>query len=350
MTIGPLTDIIVLDLSTVGPASRCSSMLADLGADVVKVAPPAGSGRIIPQAHAYHGGRGTRRVELDLKTAGGRDELLAMAADADVVIESFRPGVADRLGIGADDVRAVAPRVIYASLTGYGQKGPLADWAGHDINYQAMAGMLAAQGRRADGRPALPGATVADSAGGGMHAALAICAALVRRAATGEGTTLDVAATDGCLELTSLMVDEHLATGRAARAGAGLLTGGSACYDIYTASDGRFVAVGAIEGKFFANLCRALGCEQWASSQHDPDRQDAIRADFAAAFVTRTRDEWVADLGPADCCVSAVLDIDEVAAHPYVTDRGLLGQRSGLDGTPVQQLAPVLAGAGAVAA
>lgn len=350
MTLRPLTGITVLDLSTVGPASRCSSMLADLGADVVKVLPPAESGRIVPQSHAYHGGRDTRPVEIDLKTGDGVAALLALAVDADVLIESFRPGVVDRLGVGADVVRAASPGLVYASLTGYGQKGPLADWAGHDLNYQAVAGMLAAQGRRADGRPALPGATVADSAGGGMHAALSICAALVARASTGRGATLDVAATDGCLELTSLMVDEHLATGQTARAGRGLLTGGSACYDVYAAGDGRFVAVGAIEGKFFANLCRGLGCEQWIDAHHDPDVQDAIRESFAAAFATRTRDEWVAVLGPADCCVSPVLDIDEVAAHPYVTDRGLLGQRTGLDGTPVHQLAPVLAGSQEVAA
>lgn len=334
----------VVDLSTVGPASRCAAMLADLGADVVKVLPPPGSGRIRPAPWAYHGGRGAREIELDLKDDDGRDAFLALAGEADVVLESFRPGVADRLGIGPDDVRAVNPGIVYAALTGYGQHGPLAGWAGHDLNYQAVAGMLACQGRGPDGGPALPGVTVADSAGGGMHAALSICAALVRRGRTGQGAVLDVAATDGCLELTSLLVDRHLATGDTPRPGEGLLTGGYACYGLYEAGDGGWLAVAAIEPEFFANLCRATGCEQWIDHQHDDAVQDQIRADLQAAFRARSRDEWAAELGPADCCVSPVLDIDEVADQEQVAARGLLDEVELDDGRVVPQLAPLLAG------
>ncbi len=340
----PLEGVVVVDLSTVGPASRCAAMLADLGAEVVKVVPPAG--RPSPPAHAYHAGRGTRRIAVDLKADGGAEAVLALASDADVFLESLRPGVADRLGVGHEHVAAASPGIVYASVTGYGQDGPMADWAGHDLNYQAVAGLLGCQGRRPDGGPALPGGTVADSAGGGMHAALAVCAALVGRQRTGEGAYLDVAATDGSVELMSLLVDEHLATGSRPGPGSSMLTGRYACYDCYQAGDGRWLAVAAIEPSFFANLCRELGLERWIDHQLDDDVQDDIRADLAAAFARRDRDEWVERLGPADCCVSPVLTVDEVADHPQVRARA--GTRSvRLDGgRRVRQLGPLLAGSG----
>lgn len=340
---GPLGGITVLDLSTVGPGSRCAAMLADLGADVVKIVPPAASGRISPPPHAYSAGRGTRRVEVDLKDADDRGRFLALCRDADVVLDSFRPGVADRLGIGYLDVCAINPSIVYASLTGYGRTGPMADWAGHDLNYQAVAGVLACQGRRADGGPALPGATYADSAGGGMHAALAICAALVRRAATGTGADLDVSATDGVLAAMSLTIDDHLATGVEHGPGTTLLTGRYACYDVYACADDRWVAVGAIEARFFANLCQRLGHPEHAAHQYDDDRQPQIRRDLTAAFRTRTRDEWVELLAPADTCVSPVLRVDEVADQ--ARKQGRLLQVVAPDGMRFEQLAPVLAGA-----
>lgn len=312
---GPLTGVTVLDLSTVGPGSRCSALLADLGADVVKVVPPAGVDRIQPAAWAYSGGRGTRRVELDLKAAP--DAFLELARDTRVVVESFRPGVADRLGIGYDAVAAVNPDIVYAALTGYGQTGPYAAWAGHDLNYQAVAGALATQQRRADGGPALPGVTFADSAGGGMHAALAICAALV----AGAGTYLDVAAVDGVLGCTSMTIDEHLHTGADPGPGHDVLTGRYACYDVYPTGDGRWLAVGAIESRFWANLCRALGLDRWIDRQHDDAVQDEIRADVRRALATRDRDAWVGELGPADTCVAPVNAIAEVVRDPHLRAR-----------------------------
>jgi alpha-methylacyl-CoA racemase len=317
----PLAGVTVLDLTTVGPGARCAAMLADLGATIVRVGPPASANRIVPEAWAYSGGRGVRRIGIDLKDPRGRDACLALAAGADVVLEGFRPGVAERLGIGPDDVAATNPSVVYTRLTGYGQDGAYAAWAGHDLNYQAVTGALAAAGRDADGLPALPGATFADSAGGGMHAALSICAALVRRASTGEGAVLDVAAVDGMLSLMSLSLDESLATNRQVEPGSTLLSGRYACYGIYRCGDGRFISVAAIEPKFWANLCRALDCEQWIDHQHDDAVQDRVRADLAAAFATRDRDDWAADLGPADTCVAPVLDIDEVPADPHLWGR-----------------------------
>ena len=197
----------VLDFSTVGPAARCTRILADLGACVVKLGAPAKSGiQTEPAYYAYSGGRGTLRARLDLKQPQGVAVFLRMAARADVIVESFRPGVVARLGIGYADARAVNPRIVYCSTSGYGQDGPRARWAGHDLNYLAVGGYLACSGRRADGGPPLPGATIADSAAGGMHAAIAILAALLRRQRSGQGEYLDVAVADGVLSLMALCI------------------------------------------------------------------------------------------------------------------------------------------------
>ena len=341
---GQLAGVTVLDLSTVGPGSRCSALLADLGADVVKVGRPAGRGGIDPPWFSYGAGRGTRVVRLDLKTEQGVEAFLQLAGEADVVVESYRPGVAARLGIGYDAVAARNRRIVYAALTGYGQDGPYSQWAGHDLNYLAVGGFLATQGRRADGGPAIPGATVADSAGGGMHAVIAILAALLRRTVTGQGQYLDVAATEGVLSLMSLHIDEFLATGTEPTAGSALLTGRYACYDVYSARDGRWLAVGAIESQFFANLCRELGMEDLAAAQYDEARQHELRAALAAAFATRDRDDWVARLANADTCVTPVSSIREVTADQHHRSRGAFTTVRHADHGEAEQLAPVLAG------
>jgi len=242
-----------------------------------------------------------------------------------VVVESFRPGVVDRLGIGFEDLRAVNPAVILCSTTGYGQDGPRSAWAGHDINYLATGGYLATTEPRGDGGPPVPGATIADAAGGGMQAAMAVMAALVGRGPSGPGVHLDVSIADGVLWLTSLAVDEYLATGADVGHGRNIITGRYACYDSYQAADGKWLAVGAIEPKFFANLCRLLGCAQWIPHQLDDEVQDKIRADLRAAFASRDRDAWVADLAAADTCVTPVLSVPELvdddqyrARHAFV--------------------------------
>ncbi len=207
-----LAGVTVLDHSTVGPASRCTQILGDLGAQVIKIG-PVGGDRWPPPWFAYGAGRRTKRARFDLKSERGRDAFLRLASHADVIVDSFRPGVADKLGVGFEAVHVHNPGLIYCATSGYGQFGPYRDRAGHDINYLALGGFLATQGTRADGGPAIPGATVADSAGGGMHAAIAILAALVRRGHSHEGVFLDVSTTEGVLALTSLNVDEYLATG-----------------------------------------------------------------------------------------------------------------------------------------
>jgi alpha-methylacyl-CoA racemase len=314
-----LESVRVLDLSSVGPAARASRWLADYGAQVVKISPVPrdGSVQIEPPFHAYGGHRLMRRICIDLKSDAGREAFLRLAETAQVVIESFRPGVVGALGIGYDAVAARNPSIVYCSTSGYGQDGPHAQYAGHDLNYLAVGGFLATTHPRADGGPPVPGATVADSAGGGMQAALAICAALV----SGKGAYLDVSAAEGVLALMSLAVDEFLATGVEPGPRHGLLTGKYACYDTYRCGDDRWVAVAAIEPHFYANLCRELGCDQWLEHQMDDAVQDEIGADFAASFASKPRDEWVDRLAPANTCVAPVLSIAEVVEDPQFNAR-----------------------------
>jgi len=344
---GLLDGVTVLDLASVGPAARASRWLADYGARVVKVAPmPTNAdAQITPPTHAYSGGRRTERIRLDLKHDSGRETFLRLAEHADVIIESFRPGVVGRLGIGFDDVKGRNPRIVYCSTTGYGQSGPWSQWAGHDLNYLAVSGYLSATERGADGKPPVPGATVADSAGGGLHAVTAILAALVARDRTGEGAYLDVSVADGMLALMALQVDEHLATGSAPTPGTAPLGGRYACYDTYATADGGWLAVAAIEARFWANLCRLLGLEQWIGKQYDDAAQDAIRADITAVLAAKPRDEWVALLAPADTCVAPVLTVAEAATAAQFTERAAVATAHHPSAGELRQLAPLFAGA-----
>jgi alpha-methylacyl-CoA racemase len=341
-----LDGITILDLASVGPAARASRWLADYGAGVVKVGPVPKHGgvQIVPPFHSYGGHRGMQRILLDLKRDEGRAAFLALARDADVIIESFRPGVVNSLGVGYDAVNAVNPRIVYCSTSGFGQDGPYSKYAGHDLNYLAVGGFLATTHPRADGGPPVPGATVADSAGGGMQAVVAILAALVQRNATGAGAYLDVSAADGVVALMSLAIDEYLATGVEPGPRHGLLTGRYACYDLYEAADGGWLSVAAIEPHFWENLCRLLDCERWIDHQTDDDAQDSIRADFRAAFKTRTRDEWTAVLMPADTCVAPVLTVPELVDDPQLNARGAFVVAHHPEHGEFRQTSPILAG------
>jgi len=352
---GLLAGVTVLDLATVGPAARCTRILADYGAAVVKVGPVPGRGAepIRPPSYAYSGSRWLSRLAIDLKDPEGRAAFLALAARADVVVESFRPGVVDRLGIGYEALRRANPRIILCSTTGYGQSGPRAGWAGHDINYLAVGGYLAASEPGCDGGPPMAGATIADAAGGGMHAALAVMAALIGRSGGGGGAHLDVSVADGVLWLTSLAVDEHLATGATVGFGHDLISGRYACYGTYQAADGAWLAVGAIEPRFYAELCRRIGCPQWVDHQLDDRVQAQVREDFRAAFGSRDRAAWIEALAPYDTCVSPVQDVVEVVADPQYAARGAFVRvvasggdgTAGGDGSPgFRQVGPLLAG------
>jgi alpha-methylacyl-CoA racemase len=336
----------VLDLSSVGPASRASRVLADYGAQVIKVGPTSKKGgvQIKPVFFAYGAGRGMKRVRMDLKTDEGKAALFRLIEKADVLIESFRPGVATRIGIGYDACRAANKRIVYCSTSGYGQDGPASQWAGHDINYLALGGFMHCSGRREDGGPAIPGATVADSAAGGMQAVIAIMAALLKRNESDEGEYLDVSVADGVLQLMSLHIDRYLATGEGSGPGSDVLTGRYAYYDVYQAKDGKWLSVGAIEPAFFANLCEALGCSEFVEHQNDDARQDEIRAAFAAAFKTRDRDDWVADLAPDNTCVAPVYDMAELTNDQHLNARGVFAEARHTEHGTFKQVGPVWAG------
>jgi crotonobetainyl-CoA:carnitine CoA-transferase CaiB-like acyl-CoA transferase len=286
------------------------------------------------------------RVGIDLKSDDGMASFLELVDSADVLIESFRPGVVDRLGIGYESLKGRNPGLVYCSTSGYGQSGPRSQWAGHDLNYLGVGGFLDCTGRRADGQPPIPGATVADSAGGGMHAVIAILAALVRRASTSEGAHLDVSVADGVLALMALAVDEYLAVGTVPGPGHGILTGRYACYEVYGCAADGAITVAAIEPRFWANLCQAVGLERWIDHQTDDDRQDEIRAELAAVFRTKTRDEWVAELGPADTCVAPVLAVPEVVEDQQYAARAAFVEADDASHGRFRQVGYVLAGSG----
>lgn len=346
MSPGFLDGVRVLNLASVGPAARAARWLADYGADVVAVGPVPGAGtvQVTPPYHAYGGDRDIRRILLDLKDGAGTEAFLRLAARADVIIESFRPGVVDRLGIGYAAVRNVNDGIVYCSTSGFGQDGPHHAWAGHDVNYLAMGGYLDCSGRDVSGQPLLPGTTVADTAAGGMHAVMAIQAALIGRRASGTGAYLDVSVVDGVLALMSMQIDQYLATGEPVGPGRGMLHGQYACYGTYRTRDDRWLSVAAIESKFWANLCRELGLEKWIAGQLDESAQEQIRLDLSSAFAGRDRDEWVALLSGRDTCVAPVLSVAEAADGEQVSARGRLGVVTHPVYGQFRQLLPTLAG------
>jgi alpha-methylacyl-CoA racemase len=341
-----LDSITVLDLASVGPAARASRWLADYGATVVKVGPvPKDTGvQITPPFYAYSAHRRMQRALVDMKSVEGRETFLRLVEHSDVLIESFRPGVVDRLGIGWEATSARNPRLVYCSTSGYGQSGPHAQWAGHDLNYLAVGGFLHCNNRGPDGQPPVPGLTVADSAGGGMQSVMAILAALVRRGTTGEGAYLDVSIADGVLGLMALAVDEFLATGVEPGPRHGLLTARYAYYDTYPTRDGRWLSVAAIEPRFWSNLCELVGLPQWASHQEDDAVQDQIRADLRSVFLTRDLDEWIGLLSPADTCVAPVMTVPEIVADAQFTARGDFVAAHDAKAGDFRQVGPVFAG------
>lgn len=341
-----LQNIRVLDLASVGPGARASRTLADYGAEVIKIGavPSAGAVQIVPPYYAYSGNRNMKRALFDLKAEAGREAFLGLADTADVIIESFRPGVVARLGIGYEDVNQRNPGIVYCSTSGFGQTGPRSQWAGHDINYLATSGFLDCTGRQADGRPALPGATVADIAAGGMQASMAIMATLIGRATSGVGSYLDVSIADGAFALMSLYVDEYLATGVEPGPGHYILTGRYACYEIYTCSDGKHISVGAIEGQFWRNLCELLELGEFADAQLDDEKQDQIRAALSQRFATRTRDEWVEVLGAANTCVAPVNTVAEAVVDEQYVARCLVASAVSDTAGEFLQSAPTWAG------
>lgn len=336
----PLEGVRVLDLTRLLPGNYCTLLLADLGAGVVKIEEP-GRGdyiRLAPplvdgQGAAHRAlNRGKRSVALDLKDPQGAEVLLRLVEDADALVESFRPGVLDRLGVGWEACSRRNPRLVYCALTGYGQDGPYRDRVGHDINYIGYAGILGATGAPG-GPPVLPAAQVGDL-GGGMAAALGLVASLGQAARDGRGRFIDVSMLDASFSWAAILSSWYLATGENPEAGAMPLTGGLACYRPYRCADGRFVAVGALEPRFWRTLCQVIGAEDLIDAHLDPERQDEVVARLEGAFGSRTRDEWVERFAGLEACVGPVNDVAEALGDPQVRHRGLVAEVEGSEVGP----------------
>jgi alpha-methylacyl-CoA racemase len=320
---GPLTGVRVLEFEAIGPGPFCGMMLADMGADVLLVDRPTDPGLGLDRERASDVMlRGRRSVTLDLKTRDGVAAALALAEKADALIEGFRPGVMERLGLGPDVLLGRNPRLVYGRMTGWGQDGPLAPRAGHDINYIALTGALHAIGR-AGGPPVPPLNLVGDFGGGGMLLAFGIACALVEARGAGRGQVVDAAMVDGA-SLLAAMFAGLLATERWTEArGKNLLDSGAPWYDVYPTKDGGYVAIGAIEPKFYAELLERLGLAgEPLPAQHDRDRWPELRARFAAVFRSRTRDEWSRAFDGSDACFAPVLAFSEARRHPHAAARG----------------------------
>ncbi len=312
-----LAGIRVVELAGLAPAPFGCMVLADLGADVVQVDRPGGTG--VPPSPL---GRGRRTVTLDLKTPSGVDSLLQLVAEADVLVEGFRPGVAERLGFGPPACEQINPKLVYARMTGWGQTGPWADRAGHDIDYIAVAGALSPLGRAGE-RPHAPLNLLGDFAGGGLLLAVGVLAALLERARSGRGQVIDAAMVDGSALLTAFF---HGIIGTPVwpgGRGTNLLDGGAPFYDTYETADGLFMAVGAIEAPFYAALLAGLGLagDPTLPAQYDAPRWPELRSRLASRFATRTRDEWAEVFADRDACVAPVLDPLEAPAFPHSRER-----------------------------
>jgi alpha-methylacyl-CoA racemase len=320
---GPLTGVRVLELEAIGPAPFCNMMLADMGADVLLVDRVQDSRLGLGHERWYDVMyRGRRSITLDLKSSGGVAAVLALVERADAIIEGFRPGVMERLGLGPEVLLAHNPKLVYGRMTGWGQQGPLAARAGHDIDYIALSGALHAIGR-AGQAPLPPLNLVGDFGGGGMALAFGVVCALFEAQRSGKGQIVDAAMIDGASLLTSMFWGMQAAKRWSDERGANVLDSGAPWYDTYEAKDGKFVAVGAIEAKFYAELLERLGLATDAlPDQHDRARWPVLRERFAAAFRTRTRDEWCQAFDGSDACFAPVLTFGEAAAHPHAAARG----------------------------
>jgi len=325
---GPLSGIRVLEFAGLGPAPFGCMLLSDLGADVLRVSRPDPVGNSGERSFDTLN-RGRRLLAADLKSDDGRALVRRLAARADVLVEGFRPGVAERLGVGPEHCLADNPRLVYARMTGWGQDGPLAPRAGHDIDYAAIAGALGTVGEPGR-KPVPPLNLLADFGGGAMYLVMGVLAALVERATSGRGQVIDAAMVDGTASLLAMALGFFSAGIQKPERGSNLLDGGAPFYDTYQCADGEYLAVGALEPQFFAELVRVLGVADRVPEQNDLARWPEMRKIFAEAIAGRTRDEWAADFDSVDACVAPVLRLDEIESHPHIAARGCVVRRDGV--------------------
>lgn len=322
---GPLTGLRVIELAGIGPGPHAAMILGDLGADVVRIERPGSPGAGTPLATL----RNRRLVTADLKSDEGRDLVLKLAAKADVLIEGYRPGVTERLGLGPQDCAKVNDRLVYARMTGWGQTGPRSQQAGHDINYISLNGILHAIGRAGE-RPVPPLNLVGDFGGGSMFLLVGILSALWERQTSGKGQVVDAAMIDGSSVLIQMMWGMRASGVWSDERGTNMLDGGAPYYDTYECSDGRYVAVGAIEPQFYAALLAGLGLDAAdLPGQNDVERWPELRARLTEAFAAKDRDHWAGVFADSDACVTPVLAFGEVEIEPHVTERNTFYQADG---------------------
>jgi alpha-methylacyl-CoA racemase len=324
-----LNGLVVIELAGIGPAPFAGMLLADLGADVVRVDRPGEKSTLTVDPQHDLLARGKRTVVADLKSAAGRETVLGLIEGAGALIEGFRPGVAERLGIGPEPALARNPRLVYGRMTGWGQDGPLAGTAGHDITYLAVTGALDAIGR-AGGPPQIPLNLVGDFGGGALYLVVGLLAALREAERTGHGQVVDAAIVDGVAHLSTLF--HGLATAGLWTAGRGgnLLDSGAPFYDVYPAADGEYLAVGALEPQFYAEFVRLLEPGDDLPAQYDRAGWPVLRERFATAFARRTRAQWLEVFSGSDACVAPVLSFAEAAGHPHLAARGTFTTRAGV--------------------
>lgn len=325
---GPLVGKRVVEMAGLGPAPFCGMVLADMGAEVIRIERP-GAGR--DGAWRYDVlARNRTAVCLDLKKPAGVEAVLALVEGADALIEGFRPGVMEKMGLGPEACMGRNPALVYGRMTGWGQTGPLSHAAGHDVNYIALSGALHAIGRAGE-PPVVPLNLVGDFGGGGMLLAVGVLAAMIEAAGSGQGQVVDAAMTDGAALLSSMMYGFKAAGQWSNNRGENLLDGGAHFYDVYACADGRYLAVGAIEPKFYAELLERCGLDPEAfEPQMDPRRWPMLKLKLADVFRTRTREEWCEILEGTDACVAPVLDWDEAPRHPHNQARNTFVQAGGV--------------------
>ena len=351
-----LDGIKVLDLSRLAPGPYCSMLLADFGADVLLVEAVPGSSKKLgggPQssnegakrAAAYNAlGRGKRSISLNLKEAAARKIFFELLDDADVVLEGFRPGVVNRLGVDYQTVSEHNPGIVYCSLSGFGQNGPYSNLVGHDINYISIGGGLGVIGRPGTA-PAIPVNMLADFAGGGLFAAFSICVALLSKQTTGKGQYIDMAMSDGVLSLMTSAFTGFFSTGTPLRPGEGFLTGARPWYDTYQCSDGRWFSIGSIEPHFYESLCQVLGTEEYLGDQHNEKLFPEMKTKFSEIFSTKTADEWMQLMSEHDICAAPVLEQEKVPTDPHnVAREMILNLETAIANVQQIRIAPKLSG------
>ena len=335
---GPLAGVTVLDLTRLAPGPFCTMILGDMGAEVIRVQEPGPpTGRRAEQAGAagtqMAGAGGTsaynalhrnkKSIGINLKDAEAREVFYKLARKADVLVEELRPGVAKRLGIDYDTLKPMNPRLIYCAVTGYGQTGPYASLAGHDLNYISQAGALSLIGPK-DGLPTIPQNLLADYAGGGMQGALGVLAALFAREKTGRGQFVDAAMMDGVMYLIVQFLSGYFANGEIPARGVSLLSGGAPHYNVYETKDGKLLSIGSLEPWFYANLCRAVGREDLIPYEFDESKYPEVFAHLRTVMKSKTRDEWFTFLNQTDQCVGKVLSLAELEHDPQVQARQMV--------------------------